>query len=107
MKVIKIVGKKYNKSEIDSNAKIIKKWYVIQQVKKNELNGKYHEIGNIIEVETEFEMILKQLSNEDKQFYTDYVNEKWQLSHPIMSDVSRFEKIRPEDGVEFCLYVTY
>ena len=107
MKVIKIVGKKYDTNEIESNAKVVKKWYVIQQVKKIELSGKYHEIGNIQQIENEYEMILGKMNKADKKFYQNYIEEKWQLSHPIMSDVSRFEKIRPADGVEFCLYVTY
>ena len=107
MKVIKIIGKKYDRNEIEANAKIIKKWYVIQQIKKTNLDGKYHEIGNIDHMETEFMTLMKQLNNETRQFYNDYIDEKWQLSHPIMSDVSRFEKIRPKDGVEFCLYITY
>ena len=107
MKVIKIVGKKYDKKEVEENAKIVKKWYVVQQVKKNDLKGKYHEIGNTDAIENEYRTLMSVLCDEKQKFYTDYIDENWQTSHPIMSDVSRFEKIRPKDGVEFCLYVTY
>ena len=107
MKVIKIIGKKYDKKEIETNAKLVKKWYVIQQINKADLKGKHHEIKNIEGLEKEFAEVMKKLDETSRIFYQEYIDEKWQLSHPIMSDVSRFEKIRPKDGVEFCLYVTY
>ena len=107
MKVIKIIGKKYRKEEVEENALIVKKWYIIQQIKKNDLQGKYHEIKNVEENESEFVTLFNNLGKNDQRFYQDYLDEKWQLSHPMMSDVSRFEKVRPSDGIEFCLYVTY
>ena len=105
MKIIKIVGKEYSPEEIETNSKIIRKWISIAQIQKKDINEKYHQINNIEEVEVEYEKCLSKLNEQDKKFYTEYLNETWQNTFPIMKDVSRFAKIRPKDGVEFCVLI--
>ena len=103
MKIIKIIGKEYLPNEIEMNSKIIRKWISVAQILKKDISEKYHQINNIEEVENEYEECLSKLNEQDKKFYTEYLNESWQNTFPIMKDVSRFAKVRPSDGVEFCV----
>ena len=103
MKVIKIVGKKYVPEEIETNSRIIRKWISVAQILKKDISEKYHQINNIEEVETEYEKCVSKLNEQDKKFYNEYLNESWLNTFPIMKDVSRFAKVRPDDGVEFCV----
>ena len=105
MKVIKILNIKYKSDEIEANSKIIRKWLIIKQVKKEKLIGKYHQIDSIEKVEAEYKEIYGTLSEENQEFYRKYLNENWTETHPIMKDVSRYSKIRPDDGIEFCVMV--
>ena len=50
MIVIKLLGKSYDPSELEANSKIVRKWYVIKQVQKTEIIGKYHVIKNCNQV---------------------------------------------------------
>ena len=103
MKIIKIIGKEYLPNEIEMNSKVVRKWISIAQILKKDISEKYHHIENVEEVETEYEKCLSKLNEQDKKFYTEYLNEPWQNTFPIMKDVSRFAKVRPNDGVEFCV----
>ena len=103
MKVIKIIGKVYSPDEIEINSRIVRKWLSAAQILKKNISGKYHEINDIEEVEKEYEACLNSLSEEDKKHYSQYISENWKETFPIMKDVSRFEKVRPNDGVEFCV----
>ena len=47
--------------------------------------------------------MISKCTKEEKEHYQRYINENWRYTHPIMKDVSSFEKIRPKDGVEFCI----
>ena len=58
MKIIKIIGKKYLPSEIETNSKIIRKWISVAQILKKDISEKYHHIQNIEEVEAEYEKCL-------------------------------------------------
>ena len=103
MKVIKIVGKEYVPEENEKNSRIIRKWISVAQILKKDISEKYHQINNIEEVETEYEKCVSKLNEQDKKFYNEYLNESWLNTFPIMKDVSRFAKVRPDDGVEFCV----
>ena len=46
---------------------------------------------------------MEKCDEETKNHYKKYISENWETTHPIMKDVSSFEKIRPKDGVEFCI----
>ena len=105
MKVIKIVGKKYDKKEIEANSKIIRKWYIIKQIDKEEIIGKYHQIINIKEIEDRYHKEMQKADECSKRYYEEYINENMVETYPIMKDVSSFGKIRPDDGVEFCLFI--
>ena len=48
---------------------------------------------------------MKKVKSEDRDSYETHVNENWKETFPMMKDVSRFAKIRPEDGVEFCIMI--
>ena len=103
MKIIKIIGKVYSPNEIEANSKIVRKWLSSAQILKKNISGKYHEINNVEEVEKEYDTCLKSLNEEDKKYYSQYISENWKETFPIMKDVSRFENVRPKDGIEFCV----
>ena len=103
MKIIKIIGKVYSPDEIEANSRIVRKWLSTAQILKKNICGKYHEINDIEKVEKEYEACLSTLSEDDKKHYLQYIAENWKETFPIMKDVSRFEKVRPSDGVEFCV----
>ena len=103
MKIIKIIGKEYSPNEIETNSKIIRKWLSTAQILKRDISGKYHEINNVEEIEKEYETCFTSLNKEDKEYYAQYISENWKDTFPIMKDVSRFKKVRPNDGVEFCV----
>ena len=105
MKVIKITGKEYSPSELETNSKIIRKWLSIAQITKKDISGKYHIIDSTEMVEKEYDSCLKTLSEEQKAYYSNYISENWTETFPIMKDVSRFERVRPKDGVEFCVLI--
>lgn len=105
MKIVKLVGKRYNKNELEENSKIVRKWYIIKQIKKEEIIGKYHEIENVDDISRTYEELMKKTDNETKEFYQKYINENWKETYPIMKDVSAYAKIRPSDGTEFCLLI--
>ena len=46
---------------------------------------------------------MKECKSEVREHYEKYIEEDWRATHPIMKDVSSFEKIRPKDGIEFCI----
>ena len=50
-----------------------------------------------------YESIMEKCDEETRNHYEKYITENWEVTHPIMKDVSSFEKIRPKDGVEFCI----
>ena len=104
MKVVKIKGKVYQKNEVEKNAKIVKKWFVIQQLNKSTLEEKYYCIEDIEKLEKEYEGALNKLDKEKKKFYEEYMNEAMKETFPIIKDVSSYHKIRPKDGVEYCIY---
>ena len=105
MKVIKLVGKEYHANEVAQNALIVKKWFVIQQILKTDISSKYHEISVPENIESEYTKIIQTCNEETRKFYSEYINENWKETFPIMKDVSSFEKIRPKDGVEFCILI--
>ena len=105
MKVVKLLGKVYNEDELEQNSKIVRKWFIIRQIKKEPINGKYHTIEDCTKINNEYENLFQKLKEEDKNFYEKYLNENWKETFPIMKDVSSFKKIRPEDGTEFCLFI--
>ena len=103
MKVIKIIGKKYDRNELEINSKIIRKWLSVAQIMKKDISDKYHQIMNIEEVEKEYELCLGTLNEEQKTYYKNYIAENWKETFPIMKDVSKYERVRPNDGIEFCV----
>ena len=103
MKVIKIIGKKYSPDELEANSKIIRKWLSIAQIKKKDISDKYHQIMDTAAVEKEYETCLGTLNEELKAYYINYIAENWQETFPIMKDVSKYERVRPNDGIEFCV----
>ena len=105
MKVVKIIGKKYNVTELEENSKVIRKWLAIKQMKKVEIKGKYHIIEDCNEVNKSFNELMETADNVTKKFYQEYINENWKETVPIMKDVSSYAKIRPDDGVEFCILI--
>ena len=52
-----------------------------------------------------FDMKITKCDKSTKEFYEEYLRENWKLTFPIMKDVSYFHKIRPDDGVEFCIMI--
>ena len=46
---------------------------------------------------------LQECDEETRKHYEAYINENWEQTFPIMKDVSSFEKIRPKNGIEFCI----
>ena len=105
MIVIKIQGKSYDPNEIERNSKIIRKWFVLKQLNKEEIIGKYHTIENCTEIENLYTKAIKSVDEKEKTFYETYLQENWKETHPILKDVSSYEKIRPHDGVEFCMLI--
>ena len=105
MKVVKLIGKKYEEAELEENSKIVRKWLIIKQLRKEELVGKHHNIENCDKVTKEFEEMMEKVDQETKEFYRKYVDENWKETHPIMKNVSAFAKIRPKDGTEFCILI--
>ena len=105
MKIVKLIGKIYNVAELEENSKIVRKWLIIKQLKKEELLGKYHCIENCEEITRIYDDMINKTDSETRNFYTKYINENWKETHPIMKDVSAYAKIRPEDGTEFCILI--
>ena len=105
MKIVKLIGKTYNEAELEENSKIVRKWLVIKQLNKEEIQGKHHNIENCTEVARIYEDLINKADQETREFYTKYINENWKETHPIMKDVSAYAKIRPNDGTEFCILI--
>ena len=105
MKVIKLLGKKYDVTELEQNSKIVRKWYVIKQINKENIDGKYHVIENHQLIEETYNELIAKTDAETKTFYEKYLDENWKETYPIMKDVSAYSKIRPADGTEFCLLI--
>ena len=105
MIIVKLRGKSYDPSRLEENSKIVRKWFVIKQIRKEQLHGKYHVIEDCEEVIESYNQIINTVSTETKSFYDTYLNETWKETYPIMKDVSSFEKIRPCDGTEFCMLI--
>ena len=105
MKVVKLVGKKYEIGELEENSKVVRKWLVVKKLQKEEITGKYHEIKNGDEVTSKFKEMLEKENDDTRKFYEEYINENWKDTFPIMKDVSAYIKIRPEDGTEFCILI--
>lgn len=105
MKIVKLIGKTYNVAELEDNSKIVRKWLVIKQLKKEDIPGKYHCIENCDEITKTYDEMTSKMSPETRSFYTKYINENWKETHPIMKDVSAYAKIRPDDGTEFCVLI--
>ena len=103
MKVIKIVGLSYNRDEVEKNSIIIRKWLIINQLKDTPIPGKYHRIESVRAVENEYEELIAKVDESARNFYREYLAETWTETFPIMKDVSRVEKMRADDGVEFCI----
>ena len=103
MLVVKILGKRYDKNELEQNSIIVRKWFICKQLEKEEIVGKHHVITDIPEVEKRYEDLIQKQNAETRDFYNEYLNESFQSTYPLMKDVSSFEKIRPEDGTEFCI----
>ena len=104
MKIIKIKGKVYCKEEVENNAKIVKKWFVIKQISNCTFEDKYYCIEDTEELEKEYENVMKGLDKSKREFYEEYMKETMLETFPIIKDVSSFYKIRPDDGVEYCIY---
>ena len=105
MKIIKILNKTYDEKEIENNSKTVRKWFIIKQIKKEELSEKYYTIENVDKVDSEYKEIIGTISEDTREFYGKYLDENWKETFPIMKDVSRYQKIRPTDGVEFCILI--
>ena len=105
MIVVKLRGKSYDPNRLEENSKIVRKWFVIKQIQKKEIQGKYHVIEDCDLINEEYDQIIDTVSTETKLFYDTYLNESWKETYPIMKDVSSFEKIRPHDGTEFCMLI--
>ena len=105
MKIVKLIGKRYEVDELEENSKIVRKWLIIKKLKKENLDEKYYTIQNGEEVTKLFEDMIEELDKETKEFYKKYINENWKETFPIMKDVSAYEKIRPTDGTEFCILI--
>ena len=103
MKVIKIVGLSYDSNEVEKNSVIVRKWLIINQIKEVPIPGKYHEIKCVRSVEDEYAKLIAGVSQEARDFYAKYLAESWTEAYPIMKDVSRVEKLRVKDGVEFSI----
>ena len=103
MKVIKIVGLSYDSNEVEKNSVIVRKWLIINQIKEVPIPGKYHEIKCVRSVENEYAKLIAGVSQEARDFYAKYLAESWTEAYPIMKDVSRVEKLRVKDGVEFSI----
>ena len=104
MKVVKIVGKSYDKDEVEQNAKIVKKWFVIQQVKNCTFKEKYYRIERVEDIENEYNALINKMDKTKREFYEEYMRETMKETFPVIKDVSSFHKIRPSDGVEFCIH---
>ena len=104
MKIIKIKGKVYCKSKVEAYAKIVKKWFVIKQINNCTFEEKYYCIDNVDDIEKEYEKTIEGLDKEKRDFYEEYMRETMKETFPILKDVSSFHKIRPDDGVEYCIY---
>ena len=105
MIVVKIQGKLYKPDEIERNSKIVRKWFILKQINKEEIIGKYHTIENCTKIEEQYIKAIESVNEKDKIFYEKYLQENWKETHPILKDVSSYEKIRPHDGVEFCMLI--
>ena len=103
MKVIKIVGLSYKSDEVEKNSVIVRKWLIVNQIKDTPIPGKYHRIENVRAVENEYEELIAKADESARNFYKEYLAESWSETFPIMKDVSRVEKMRADDGVEFCI----
>ena len=105
MIVVKILGKVYNPDEIEHNSKIVRKWFVLKQVNKERIVGKYHTIEDCTIIEKLYTEAIESVCKADRDFYEKYLQENWKETHPILKDVSSYEKIRPKDGIEFCMLI--
>ena len=104
MKIVKILGKIYSKDEVENNAKIVKKWFVIKQINNCTFEEKYYCIENVENIEKEYEKAMEKLDKEKREFYEEYMRENMKETFPIIKDVSSYHKIRPDDGVEYCIF---
>ena len=105
MKIVKLIGKRYEVNELEENSKVVRKWLVVKKLKKENLDKKYYSIQNIEEVTKLFDDMIAKLDEETREFYMNYIKESWKETFPIMKDVSAYAKIRPTDGTEFCILI--
>ena len=105
MRIVKLIGKKYDAEKLEENSKIVRKWLVIKQINKEELTEKYYDINDCDEINKLYEETISKIDPETRNFYSKYINENWRETHPIMKDVSAYAKIRPTDGTEFCILI--
>ena len=105
MKVVKLIGKRYEVNELEENSKIVRKWLVIKKLKKETLDEKYYTIEDCKNVTKLFNEMIMEVDVETRKFYQDYIDESWKETFPIMKDVSAYAKIRPTDGTEFCILI--
>ena len=105
MKIVKLIGKKYEVDKLEENSKVVRKWLIIKKLKQESLVDKYYTIQNEEEVTKLFDDMVAKLDAETREFYMNYINESWKETFPIMKDVSAYDKIRPTDGTEFCILI--
>lgn len=105
MIIVKLIGKRYDVDELEENSKVVRKWLVLKKLKKEKINEKYYAIQDCTHVTKTFDDMIKELDEEDRKFYNDYIKENWKETFPIMKDVSAYAKIRPTDGTEFCILI--
>lgn len=105
MRIVKLIGKKYDAEKLEENSKIVRKWLVIKQINKEELTRKYYDIEDCDKISKVYEETISKIDPETRSFYAKYIEENWRETHPIMKDVSAYAKIRPEDGTEFCILI--
>ena len=105
MIIVKLIGKRYEVEELEENSKVVRKWLIIKKLKKEKIDEKYYTIQDCTHVTKLFDEMTRELDDETKKFYCDYVKENWKETFPIMKDVSSYAKIRPADGTEFCILI--
>ena len=51
MLIVKIVGKKYSKEELQENSIIIRKWFAVRCIENITFDEKYYEINEVSQLE--------------------------------------------------------
>ena len=68
MIVIKLQGKSYESAQLEANSKIVKMWYVLKQVRKEKIIGKYHTIEDCDRVMDEYNEIIGTVDPDTRKF---------------------------------------